>query len=64
MLQKMATLCISAFMSNKTYLLGCSGGPDSMALFALLKENKINFEVAHVNYHLREEADKESEIFS
>ena len=33
-----------------------------MALFALLKENKINFEVAHVNYHLREEADKESEI--
>ena len=62
MLQKMATLCISAFMSNKTYLLGCSGGSDSMALFALLKENKINFEVAHVNYHLREEADKESEI--
>lgn len=41
---------------NKRYLLACSFGPDSMALFDLLIKNKYNFEVAHVNYGLREEA--------
>ena len=41
---------------NKRYLLACSFGPDSMALFDLLIINKYNFEVAHVNYGLRAEA--------
>ena len=41
---------------NKRYLLACSFGPDSMALFDLLIKNKYNFEVAHVNYGLRAEA--------
>ena len=41
---------------NKRYLLACSFGPDSMALFDLLIKNKYNFEVAHVNYGLRVEA--------
>ena len=42
-------------------LLACSYGPDSMALFdMLLKQVGSNgFEVAHVNYHLREESDDE-----
>ena len=45
---------------NKRYLLACSYGPDSMALFDLLIKNKYNFEVAHVNYGLRVEAADET----
>lgn len=44
---------------NKKYLLACSYGPDSMALFDMLLKEKYSFEVAHVNYHLREESDFE-----
>lgn len=44
---------------NKRYLLACSFGPDSMALFYLLKENGYNFDCAIVNYHLRKESDNE-----
>ena len=46
---------------NGKILLACSYGPDSMALFdMLLKQVGSNgFEVAHVNYHLREESDEE-----
>ena len=46
---------------KQKYLLACSHGPDSMALLYMLKEEGYNFAVAHVNYHLREEADKEQE---
>jgi len=45
---------------NKKYLLACSFGPDSMALFTMLLINNFNFEVAHVNYHMREESDHEA----
>ena len=44
---------------SQKYLLACSHGPDSMALFFMLKEEGYNFAVAHVNYHLREESDQE-----
>ena len=44
---------------NKKYLLACSYGPDSMALFFFFLKDNINFEVAHVNYHLRKESDDE-----
>lgn len=44
---------------DKKYLLACSYGPDSMALFSILLEYGFNFDVAHVNYHLREESDEE-----
>ena len=44
---------------SKKYLLACSFGPDSMALFSLLLEYEFNFDVAHVNYHLRKESDAE-----
>ena len=44
---------------NKKYLLACSFGPDSMALFDMLVSQNYNFVVAHVNYHLREESDFE-----
>ena len=49
---------------NKKYLLACSFGPDSMALFGMLLKDHISFEVAHVNYHLREESDfEEKQLF-
>ena len=44
---------------SKRYLLACSFGPDSMALFDMLQKENYSFEVAHVNYHLREESDSE-----
>lgn len=44
---------------SQNYLLACSHGPDSMALFYMLKEEGYNFSVAHVNYHLREESGEE-----
>lgn len=44
---------------NKKYLLACSYGPDSMALFDMLLKEGYHFAVAHVNYHLRKEADDE-----
>ena len=46
---------------NKKYFLACSYGPDSMALFDMLLKQGYNFEVAHVNYHLRKESDSETE---
>lgn len=48
---------------NKTYLLGCSFGPDSMALFDMLEKEGIPFAAALVNYHLREESDSEMRAF-
>jgi len=39
-------------------IAACSGGADSMFLLHALKEAKVNFEVAHVNFQLRgEESD-------
>ena len=46
---------------NKKYLLACSFGPDSMALFTLLYQGGYDFGVAHVNYQMRgEESDGET----
>ncbi len=44
---------------NHKYLLACSYGPDSMALFYLLKSQGYDFDCAIVNYHLRKESDSE-----
>lgn len=44
---------------TKKYLLGCSFGPDSMALFHMLKKGGYQFSVAHVNYGLRKESNDE-----
>jgi tRNA(Ile)-lysidine synthase len=40
-------------------LLAFSGGVDSTALFHLLIENNIAFDIAHVNYHTRDTSDAE-----
>ena len=45
---------------SKKYLLACSFGPDSMALFDMLKKEGIHFVVAHVNYGVRKEAKAET----
>lgn len=42
---------------KEKYILACSFGPDSMALFDYLIKENIYFEVAHVNYHILEQAD-------
>ena len=47
---------------NKHYLLACSFGPDSMALFDMLIKEGYRFTVAHVNYHLRKESDEEESL--
>ena len=48
---------------NKKYLLACSYGPDSMALFDMLLKEEIDFSAALVNYHLRPESNNEMEGF-
>lgn len=47
---------------QKPVLLALSGGPDSMALFHLLLELKIDFAVAHVNHNWRLESANEAAI--
>ena len=49
---------------DKRYLLACSYGPDSMFLFQKLLDEGFSFDVAHVNYHLREESDNEERSLS
>ena len=48
---------------SKTYLLACSFGPDSMALFDMLEKQGFKFSAALVNYHLRPESSYEMESF-
>lgn len=43
-------------------VVACSGGPDSMALFALCLAHDISVVAAHVNYHKRETADRDEQI--
>jgi len=44
---------------NKTYLLACSYGPDSMALLNMLIKDGFHPIVCHVNYHRRPESNSE-----
>ena len=44
-----------SFPDIQTYLLAVSGGADSMVLAFVFKVLGLNFQVAHVNYKLREE---------
>ena len=44
---------------SKKYLLACSYGPDSMALFSMLLKEGYEFDVAFVNYNLRKESNQE-----
>ncbi|PPE04788.1 tRNA(Ile)-lysidine synthase [Entomoplasma ellychniae] len=48
---------------NKKYIIGVSGGPDSMYLLEFLKKEQIkNVIVCHVNYHYRKESNYDQKI--
>lgn len=49
-------------LEGKKWLIGVSGGPDSMALLQMCIEHHIEVFVAHVNYGVREQA-KEEELY-
>ena len=49
----------SSLLTKKNNLLAFSAGIDSSALFFLLQENKIPFDIALVNYGTREESGEE-----
>lgn len=48
-------------LKNKNNLLAFSYGSDSTALFYILEQNKIHFDLALVNYKLRKSADLEEQ---
>ena len=50
---------IQTRLSSQKNLLAFSGGVDSSALFFLLLEKKIDFDIAIVNYHTRKQSDTE-----
>ena len=49
-------------LSNKRYLIGVSGGPDSMALLDMARKKYRHIEAAHVNYHKRDSAKRDENI--
>lgn len=54
---------LSSLKKDRSYVLSCSGGIDSMVLFELLLINKISFRVIHINYGLRGVESDEDERF-
>ncbi|MBD3789765.1 MAG: tRNA lysidine(34) synthetase TilS [Campylobacterales bacterium] len=59
MLDKSFLISHFSFLINKKNLLAFSAGIDSSALFFLLVENHIPFDIALVNYSTRKNSDKE-----
>lgn len=54
--------CYNTLMFNKRegkWLIGVSGGPDSMALLHMCYASGMDIVAAHVNYHVRDAADEE-----
>ena len=49
---------------NKYIVVATSGGPDSMALLYMLKNNGYNIVCAHVNHNLRSESEEEYEFLN
>jgi len=47
---------------EKTYIIGVSGGPDSMALLNMAYNSGLRLVVAHVNYQKRPTADRDMNI--
>ena len=44
------------------YLVGVSGGPDSMALLDMCYKKKLNIIACHINYHKRKSANRDERI--
>ena len=57
------SLKLSSLLKGKRNLLAFSAGIDSSALFFILLEHKISFDIALVNYNLRQQA-KEEEAYA
>lgn len=53
---------LCADYQNKKFLLAISGGADSMVLLHLFKESNLKFEVAHLNYKLRDGDSEDDQI--
>ena len=57
---------LSKLLKNKTVIVSCSGGPDSMALLSIVNNikdtNNVKVIVAHVNHKVREESDEEAQM--
>ncbi|MBO4600661.1 MAG: tRNA lysidine(34) synthetase TilS [Bacilli bacterium] len=55
---------LAKLLNNKTVIVSCSGGPDSMALLSIVNDikddNNIKVIVAHVNHKVRVESDEEA----
>lgn len=47
---------------NRFYIIGVSGGPDSMALFDMCRKQQLHVVVAHMNYQLRDSAKRDMDI--
>jgi len=57
----MLTQFVKEHLKNSKNLLAFSAGVDSSALFLILLKEQINFDIAFVNYNLREQAKDEEE---
>ena len=55
---------LSKLLKNKTVIVSCSGGPDSMALLSVVNNikdiNNVKVICAHVNHKVRKESDEEA----
>ena len=49
-------------LAEKKWIVGVSGGPDSMALLDLCRRHRVSVVCAHVNYHHRPTADRDQQI--
>ncbi len=49
-------------MKDMKRIIACSGGPDSMALLDLCRQQGDTLAIAHVNYKKRESADRDEQI--
>ena len=47
---------------NKIYIIGVSGGMDSMVLLDMVYKYGLNIVVAHVNYQKRSSADRDMDL--
>lgn len=57
------TSLVGQDFTAKKYLLAVSGGVDSMVLCDLFLKHKLNFTIAHCNFHLRVEESNQDELF-
>ncbi|MCB6567872.1 hypothetical protein LI169_22730, partial [Desulfovibrio desulfuricans] len=49
-------------LEKGTYIIGVSGGPDSMALLDMCRTEGLRLVVAHMNYQKRDTANRDMEL--